>query len=141
MNTWTDWGTDGPYCSSMACPRLKNQEMEDRVPAGELGTDQLNNYWCNHCWRQLELINWGLINHFPAVRVQGKMRYAIAAGWQSWDLSIVGANEDMVSALHETLVMERRAPLPLDGDNEGVERVKAWLSTVEKKEARKGRED
>ena len=114
LNISTDWGSDGPYCSALACPRIKDTSMEDRVPDGELGTDMQGNQWCNHCWRQLELMNWGELNHWPSVRVQGKMRYAVLHGVSSWFLSIVGANLDMIEALHETLVEGKRAPLPLN---------------------------
>lgn len=137
---WTDWGNDGPYCSALACPRIKNPEMEDRLSSSEMGTDMAGNYWCNHCWKHLEIMNWASINHWPAVRVQGKMRYAVAAGAQSWHLSVVGASEDMIEALHETLVLEQRAPLPPGEDSEGVKRVKQFIEMVEKKPA-KGEED
>ena len=133
MTTWTEWGTDGPYCSALACPRNKDPEMEDRVPSGELGTDMQGNYWCNHCWRHLEIMNWASMNHWPAVRVQGQMRYAVAAGAQSWFLSVVGASADMIEALHETLVEGRRAVPDPNDTAAGVERVKAWLKAIEKR--------
>lgn len=112
---WTDdWGSGGPYCSALACPRIRNIGLDDRVPAGELGADSQGNQWCNHCWRQLELMNWGEMYHWPPVRVQGRLVYAIYQGASSWFLSIVGANLDMVSALHETLIEGKRESLPIN---------------------------
>lgn len=112
MSLSTDWGSDGPNCSSLSCPRIHHVELEYRVPVDELGTDFEGHCWCNYCYRQLELMNWGHLNHYPSVRVQGKMVYAVFGGVNSWFLSIAGANQDMVSALHETLVEGKRAPLP-----------------------------
>lgn len=102
----------GPYCSAAACPRISNPALKDRVPAGDLSKDTSGYSWCNYCSKHLALMNWAHKHHWPSVRVQGKMRYAVSGDASGWFLSIVGANQDMITALHETLIEGKRAPLP-----------------------------
>lgn len=71
---------------------------------------------------QREIMDWGRAHVWPDVYVQGKMRYAVAAGAESWSMSVIGARQDMVDALYETLVAGRRAQLSAD-DSANVQRV------------------
>jgi hypothetical protein len=112
-NILTDWGSGGPYCSAITCPRIRDVEHSDRVPASELSRDSSGHYWCNHCTRQLELMDWAASRHWPAARVQGKMRYAVAAGEEAWFQYLALGSADMVEALYETYIAGTREPLPM----------------------------
>jgi hypothetical protein len=77
-------------------------------------------------------MNWATENKYPFVRVQGQMRYAVMGNADDWFTSVASAGQDMVDALYETLVEQKRAPLSLSGDNdENVKRVAKWLETAE----------
>lgn len=120
-----------PYCSSLACPRLSDIRLPDRVPTSQLSKDNAGHSWCNLCERQRLLMNWAMAQGWPAVRVQGQMRYAIFGGADEWFTSMVGARKDMVDTLYETLIEQKRGPVPFD-DNAGVESVKSWLKAMGK---------
>lgn len=92
--------------------------------------DRIGNYWCPLCQRRGELIDWAAANGWPAARAQGKMVYALAGSSADWYTSIVMGSEDMVTALHETLIQHTRTPPP--GDTKArADRVKAWLKAFE----------
>lgn len=116
------------YCSSLICPRTHDDSLPYVVPASELSQDYTRHFWCNHCARQCAVMNWAAENGYPFVRVQGQMRYAILGGADDWFTSVASAGHDMVDALYETLIEQKRAPLsPVGNDDENVKRVTEWL--------------
>jgi hypothetical protein len=119
-------------CASLACPRISNTDLLYAVPARELYQDKIGHSWCNYCTKQRTLMNWAADNRYPFIRVQGQMRYAILDGSDEWFTSVASAGQNMVDALYETLIEQKRAPLSLSGDNdENVKRVAKWLETAE----------
>jgi hypothetical protein len=120
------------YCSSLICPRTSDMSLAYVVPTSELSQDHSRHFWCNHCSKQCAIMNWATENKYPFVRVQGQMRYAVMGNADDWFTSVASAGQDMVDALYETLVEQKRAPLSLSGDNdENVKRVAKWLETAE----------
>lgn len=122
------------YCSATICPRTRDMSLPYVVPASELSQDATGHHWCNHCAKQCVLMDWAANHGYPFVRVQGQMRYAVADGPESWFLSIAGAQADMVQALYETLIEQKRAPLwPITEEDENVQRILKWLKTAEER--------
>ena len=100
-------------CAALACPRISNMDLPYVVSSHELSQDAAGHSWCNFCERQRLLMDWASEHRWPAVRVQGKMRYAIYGGDGSdWFASVAGGNQDMVDALYETLIENKRSHLP-----------------------------
>lgn len=119
-------------CAALACPRISNTDLPYAVPARELYQDTSGHSWCNYCSKQRALMNWAADNRYPFIRVQGQMRYAILDGSDEWFTSVASAGQDMVDALYETLVEQKRAPLsPVSDNDENVQRVTEWLKTAE----------
>src|SRR5579885_1164932 len=98
-------------CAAIVCPREPNARGSFSILKSEMIQDKSGIYWCNKCTWHYELMNWAHENNWPAVRVQGKMRYAIFDNKEEWRTSIMGASQDMIYALHQTLIKQKRAPL------------------------------
>ena len=92
----------------------------------------------NLCDKQRALIDWSSDAGWISVRVQGKMRYAIAGGREDWLTSVACANQDMVDALYEALIEQKRAPLDPYAAQEDVKRVENWLRSIEEMEQENG---
>ena len=119
-------------CASIECPREPNERGSFSILKSQMHMDKQGHYWCDQCKDRCDLINWAHEHRYPAVRVQGQMIYAIAAGREDWHSSIVMATQVMIDALRETLIEKKRAQLPLNEVNEGAERVKKWLEAFDK---------
>lgn len=119
-------------CSTLHCPRTDDPSLSPTVSKSQLLQDASGHYWCNLCARRCELMNWAQKHEWLEVRVQGKMRYAIASDAENWFMSVMSASLDMIDALYETLIEQKRAPLsPVTNDDENVKRVAEWLETAE----------
>lgn len=116
-------------CSSFNCPRIA-----ETIPSSQLSRDNAGRFWCNSCDKQRDLMNWAHEHHWPTVRVQGQMLYAIQGDAQDWLMSLVAASQDMIAALHETLVQGLRLQIGLDDRRERIERVRALLEACEEED-------
>lgn len=122
-------------CSAFVCPREPNERGSFSILKSQMYQDRLGHYWCNLCTRHYELMNWAYEHRWPAVRVQGKMRYAIYNDAGEWSTSIMGASQDMIDALYETLIEQKRAPIEPDAHKDAVERVNAFIDAIEEETA------
>ena len=103
---------DMRFCSALSCPRIQDATLSVSALSSGLTPDSSGNPWCDQCEKQRTIMDWAYTHHWPSVRVQSKMRYAVSGDASGWFLSIVGANQDMIDALHETLIEGKRARLP-----------------------------
>lgn len=99
------------YCSAIVCQHPPNENGSYLFDKSDMWQDATGHFWCDICTRHIELMNWAHENNWPAVRVQGKTRYAIYGTAKEWLTSVMTANQDMVNALYETLIKQTRAPL------------------------------